>query len=49
MGSAASLLICFKNETIIALDLNVTKGATHYDKVVVGNADNVSDFSLKRI
>lgn len=44
VGSAASPNLFLKNETIIALDLNVTKGATHYDKVVVGNADNVSDF-----
>jgi len=44
VGSAASPNLFLKNETIIGFDLNTTKGATHYNKVIIGNVDNLLEF-----
>ncbi|HRZ19212.1 MAG TPA: N-acetyl sugar amidotransferase [Candidatus Dojkabacteria bacterium] len=41
VGSAAFPNIFLKNKTIIGLDLNTTKGASHYKKIVIGNVDDL--------
>jgi len=47
VGSAAFPNFFLENETIIGLDLNITKGATHYDQVVIGNVDNLANLFKK--